>query len=142
MILTIHLAIVLFLIKFLNLQGYDILLAILFGVLIDLDHFFYYTKWKNDKKRLYNGKVRLHSFLQEPISLLWILPLCFIINNYVPLIFWLTAVIPDYLVITPKRPFWPLFNFEKRIGIFPYGTKYEFYFSITALILALIYFFT
>ena len=139
MIIIIHLAIVLFLIKFLHLNNLDIFLAITFGLLIDLDHLYYYKKWKNNKELLYNGKARLHSFLQGPISLLWIIPLCWIIKNYIPLIFWLTAVIPDYLVITPKRPFWPISKFEKRIGLFRYGTKYEFYTGTVLLILATLY---
>ena len=111
-------------IKFLHLSGEDIFLAYLFGVFIDWDHllraplFFkkhqvslkdvIFKDWSAD--RHYHWR----TILQEPISLLWIIPLSIFINSWVVVIFFLGHLALDYLCSYPKLPFYPFSKFINR----------------------------
>lgn len=114
-------------IRMLNLHGQDMFLAYAFGVLIDIDHVIkipLYFKKHNYKltdvfkkplprERYYNWRTPL----QEPIALLWIVPLGIFINSPVPVIFFILHILLDYSIGFPKLPFFP-FNTLKTKGIF------------------------
>ncbi len=92
----------------LGLQGSDILLAYTFGYGVDLvDHPIklpLYLK-KNGRKNEKNYHWRTP--LQEPVALLWIIPLSFYLGSVVPVIFFLSHVFLDYCVSYEKRPLYP-----------------------------------
>jgi hypothetical protein len=47
------------------------------------------------------------SSLQEPVALLWIVPLCLFLGSAVPLVFFVIHVAMDYSVRFEKMPFYP-----------------------------------
>lgn len=92
----------------LGLEGKDIVLAYAFGYGVDLvDHPIklpLYLK-KNGRKNEKNYHWRTP--LQEPVALLWILPLSVYLGTYVPALFFASHFFLDYLVSYEKRPFYP-----------------------------------
>ena len=109
--------------------AYDWFLAFLFGVLVDLDHLkVFRPKHLNngDWKRFLNRELPVRSFIQEPISIFWVVPLSFYLNNPVPMAAWAVHVFLDYLVDGAKKPFWPISNFTLKKGIFPAYSLWEF----------------
>src|SRR5204863_5058725 len=45
--------------------------------------------------------------LQEPVALLWIIPLCFFLGTWVPALFFLIHLAMDYSVGYEKMPWYP-----------------------------------
>lgn len=94
-------------VQVLGLHGQDAVLAYAFGVGVDADHFFklpFYLRavgMKNEKDYYWR------SSLQEPVALLWILPLCAWLGTYVPALFFLAHIALDYIVRYEKMPFYP-----------------------------------
>ncbi|MFQ5798932.1 MAG: hypothetical protein ACE5H0_09605 [Bacteroidota bacterium] len=90
-----------------GLEGADIFLAYGFGVAVDIDHLvkapLYYKKHKFQKLRHYHWRTSL----QEPVSLLWIVPLSIFLQTPVPIIFFLLHVFLDYFMSYEKMPFFP-----------------------------------
>jgi len=140
MLMFSHLAINLILIKILNLAGSDIILALIFGNLVDLDHLFHLKLILKDWRYLYNDKKMLRTFIQEPISLIWILPLCLLLRNFIPLIFWSVHVLMDYLVVIKKKPFWPISNTVVKTGVIPSGSRIEWMISSSTFFLVVVYY--
>lgn len=97
----------------LGLEGKDLVLAYTFGYGIDLvDHPIklpLYLK-KNGKKNEKNYHWRTP--LQEPIALLWIIPLSVYLGTYVPALFFISHFVLDYMVSYEKRPFYPLSTYS------------------------------
>lgn len=97
-----------------GLKGIDVVWAYMFGVVVDLDHLIklpgYIKKvgWK--RKKHYNWRTSL----QEPVSLLWVVPFSVAVGSVAPTIFLLAHMALDYLVSYEKRPFWPFSNFVTR----------------------------
>jgi len=114
MTIFVHILATLLGINILNLSGDAVMLAIIFGVCLDLDHLL--------KVPMYLKKYGLRMVisypwrtpLQEPISLLWVAPLCAYLHTWVPLAFFSLHIALDYLMSYPKKPFSPLHNFEIR----------------------------
>jgi len=82
-------------------------LAYAFGVGVDVDHalkapFYLRTVGLRDRRGYY-----WRSSLQEPVALLWILPLCWFLGTVVPLVFFAIHVAMDYSVRFEKMPFYP-----------------------------------
>ena len=82
-------------------------LAYAFGVGGDVDHalkapFYIRTVGLRDRRGYY-----WRSSLQEPVALLWILPLCWSLGTVVPLVFFAIHVAMDYSVRFEKMPFYP-----------------------------------
>jgi membrane-bound metal-dependent hydrolase YbcI (DUF457 family) len=106
-----HLLVTLLFAKMANLSGMDFLLAMLFGVCIDFDHIIrlpLYLKQNGFKiVRYWNWRTGF----QEPISYLWIVPLCLYFQTWVPVFFFTTHIVLDYLMSYKKQPFYPLSNF-------------------------------
>ena len=98
----------------LGLTGQDLALAYTFGMAVDVDHVIklpYYLRavGLHDKRGYY-----WRSSLQEPVALLWILPLCYFLGTVIPLLFFLIHVAMDYSVRFEKMPFYPYSTYVTR----------------------------
>ena len=90
-----------------GLEGRDKILAYAFGMGVDVDHavkapFYLKAVGLRDKRGYY-----WRSSLQEPVALLWIVPLCVFLGSVVPIIFFAIHVAMDYSVRFEKMPFYP-----------------------------------
>jgi len=99
----------------LQLHGGDIWLAYAFGVAIDVDHLIkapFYLKYVGGLKdeRGYYWR----SSLQEPVALLWIVPLCIFLHTWVPIPFFIAHLTMDYAVNFEKMPLYPYSNWVTR----------------------------
>ena len=91
----------------LGLEGRDLVLAYTFGVGVDVDHAL--------KAPFYLKHVGLHdrrgyywrSSLQEPVALLWLVPLCWWLGTIVPIVFFAIHLALDYTMCYEKMPFYP-----------------------------------
>jgi len=91
----------------LDLKGRDLALAYAFGIGVDVDHavkapFYLKHVGLRDKRGYY-----WRSSLQEPVALLWIVPLCWFLGSVLPLAFFAIHVAMDYSVRFEKMPFYP-----------------------------------
>ena len=97
-----------------GLTGQERVLAYTFGMAIDVDHFvkapYYYRAVGLKDKRGYYWR----SSLQEPVGLLWILPLCYYLGTIVPALFFAAHVAMDYSVRFEKMPFYPYSAYVTR----------------------------
>ncbi len=90
-----------------DLRGGELALAYAFGVGVDVDHavkapFYLKHVGLRDRRGYY-----WRSSLQEPVALLWIVPLCLFLGTVVPLVFFAIHVALDYSVRYEKMPFYP-----------------------------------
>jgi hypothetical protein len=94
-------------VRLFGLKGRQAVLAYVFGVGVDIDHFlklpFYLRRVGLRKGRDYYWR----SSLQEPVALLWIAPLCVFLGTVVPAGFFLMHVAMDYSVRYEKMPWYP-----------------------------------
>ncbi len=92
----------------------QIVLAYVFGVAIDLDHVlkapFYYRAVGLQNKRGYYWR----SSLQEPVALLWIVPLSFWLGTSVPVVCFVIHLLMDYSVSYEKMPLYPYSRYVTR----------------------------
>ena len=91
----------------LGLEGRDKVLAYAFGMGVDIDHavkapFYLRAVGLRDKRGYY-----WRSSLQEPVALLWIVPLSLFLGTIVPILFFAIHVAMDYSVRFEKMPFYP-----------------------------------
>ena len=91
----------------LGLEGRDKVLAYAFGMGVDIDHavklpFYLRAVGLRDKRGYY-----WRSSLQEPVALLWIVPLCLYLGTLLPILFFSIHVAMDYSVRFEKMPFYP-----------------------------------
>jgi hypothetical protein len=98
----------------LGLEGRDRVLAYAFGMGVDIDHavkapFYLRAIGLKDKRGYY-----WRSSLQEPVALLWIVPLCFFLGTFVPILFFVVHVAMDYSVRFEKMPFYPYSSYVTR----------------------------
>ena len=92
-----------------RLRGSDMALAYIFGVGVDIDHVIkapYYAAIRAIGRRRQLGYYWRTS-LQEPVALLWIVPLCFFLGTWVPALFFLVHLAMDYSVGYEKMPWYP-----------------------------------
>lgn len=122
----------------------DWFLAFGFGVGIDFLDVFHIVNmirglFLGEIGRGKSGSHYYRSFIQEPVSLFWIVPLSLIVKTPLPLIFFILHFVLDYCCKYEKRPFWPLTKFSTNFGIFPSSTYEEFIITgVLLLILILI----
>ncbi len=93
-------------VRVLKLTGSDAVLAYVFGVGVDIDHAIklpFFWKAGLRKERGYYWRTSL----QEPVALLWIVPLCFFLGTWVPALFFLVLLAMDYSVGYEKMPWYP-----------------------------------
>ncbi len=93
-------------VRVLKLTGSDAVLAYAFGVGVDIDHaikapFFWRAGLR--KERGYYWRTSL----QEPVALLWIVPLCFFLGSWIPALFFVIHLAMDYGVSYEKMPWYP-----------------------------------
>ena len=98
----------------LRLEGRDLALAYAFGVGVDVDHavkapFYLKHVGLRDRRGYY-----WRSSLQEPVALLWIVPLCVLLGTVVPIVFFAIHVAMDYSVRFEKMPFYPYSRWVTR----------------------------
>ena len=89
-------------------------LAYAFGVGVDIDHAFkapFYLKAVGRKRRL---GYYWRSSLQEPVALLWVVPLSWLMGTIVPLLFLTVHIAMDYSVSFEKMPFYPYSSWVTR----------------------------
>ena len=91
----------------LELRGGQLALAYAFGVGVDVDHavkapFYLRAVGLHDRRGYY-----WRSSLQEPVALLWIVPLSVFLGTVVPIVFFAIHVALDYSVRFEKMPFYP-----------------------------------
>jgi hypothetical protein len=94
-------------VQVLGLHGRDRALAVAFGMGVDVDHavkapFYLRAVGLRDKRGYY-----WRSSLQEPVALLWIVPLSLFLGTIVPLLFFAIHVAMDYSVRFEKMPWYP-----------------------------------
>ena len=93
-------------VRVMKLTGSDAVLAYVFGVGVDIDHAIkapFFLKAGYRKERGYYWRTSL----QEPVALLWIVPLCFFLRTWVPALFFLIHLAMDYSVGYEKMPWYP-----------------------------------
>ena len=93
-------------VRVMKLTGSDAVLAYVFGVGVDIDHAIkapFFLKAGYRKERGYYWRTSL----QEPVALLWIIPLCFFLGTWVPAVFFLIHLAMDYGVGYEKMPWFP-----------------------------------
>jgi hypothetical protein len=98
----------------LGLSGHERALAYAFGMAVDIDHvvkapFYLRAVGLQDKRGYY-----WRSSLQEPVALLWIVPLCWFLGTMVPIVFFALHVAMDYSVRFEKMPFYPYSSYVTR----------------------------
>lgn len=103
----------------LGLEGREVVLAYTFGYGIDLvDHPIkfplYYKKNRFKNEKHYHWRTAL----QEPVALLWIVPLSVYLGTMVPALFFISHFFLDYLVSYEKKPLFPFSNVTTR-GMLP-----------------------
>jgi hypothetical protein len=92
----------------LGLQGTDIVLAYTFGYGVDLvDHPIKLPLYLRKNGRKNEKHYHWRTPLQEPVALLWIIPLSVYLGTAVPALFFMSHVFLDYCVSYEKRPFYP-----------------------------------
>jgi len=94
-------------VRALKLTGSDAVLAYAFGVGVDIDHAIkapFYLRTVGRKREL---GYYWRTSLQEPVALLWIIPLCFFLGTWIPALFFLIHLAMDYSVGYEKMPWYP-----------------------------------
>jgi hypothetical protein len=101
----------------------------LFGVLIDLDGVIFHPEVLVNSAEWYyhyENPRYLRTFIQEPISLIWVLPLSiFGFKTLIPVLAFFLHLLMDYIEIKIKKPFWPFSNLKIYQGILKPGSKIE-----------------
>lgn len=101
-------------VKAMGLHGGDVALAFAFGCGIDIDHLlklpFYLKSVGFKDRRGYYWR----SSLQEPVALLWIVPLSILLGTIIPVLFFVIHVAMDYSVRFEKMPFYPYSPYVTR----------------------------
>lgn len=105
----------------LGLSGSEVWLAAAFGIMVDADHILklpaYLTKHQFPITHLLRGpypKERYYNWrtsIQEPVALLWIVPLSIYLGTAIPVLFFSTHLLLDYLMDYRKMPFFPYSDF-------------------------------
>lgn len=97
-----------------ELHGSEAVLAYVFGVGVDADHAlkapFYLRAVGLKNQRGYYWR----SSLQEPVALLWILPLCFLLGTVIPAVFFAAHLAMDYSMSYEKMPLYPYSTYVTR----------------------------
>lgn len=113
----VHLIFTYALIRLFNITSrYEMVLALIFGVLIDLDHLIKLPKYIKENGWHVVKHWHFRTGLQEPISYIWVLPLCLILDSWVPFVAFTGHLILDYVMSYEKTPLWPITNitFDKN----------------------------
>ena len=100
-------------VQVLGLEGNDIVLAYAFGYGIDLiDHPIKLPLYLKKNGRKNEKHYHWRTPLQEPVALMWIIPLSIYMGTYVPALFFTSHFLLDYCVSYEKRPFYPFSTYS------------------------------
>ena len=100
-------------VQLLGLEGKDIVLAYAFGYGVDLlDHPIKLPLYFRKNGKMNEKHYHWRTPLQEPVALLWIIPLSAYLGTFVPAVFFLSHVVLDYCVSYEKRPMYPFSTFS------------------------------
>ena len=137
--LFVHLSYTLIIAKILNLDKFNFFLAIIFGVLIDLDHIYYYVKNLYKEKKIIQRGYKHRTFLQEPVFYPVVITISIIYKTLSPVIFFSLHLVFDYILDIKRKPFWPFNNLSLKKGIKSYGKLY-WLITLTSIILFIVFF--
>lgn len=110
-------------VRVLGLHGSEAALAYAFGVGVDVDHAFkapFYLRAVGWKRQL---GYYWRSSLQEPVALLWVAPLSWLLGTIVPVLFLAVHIAMDYSVSFEKMPFFPYSNWVTRGWLLQFSDK-------------------
>jgi membrane-bound metal-dependent hydrolase YbcI (DUF457 family) len=131
-----HLALTTLGVQALGLEGGDIALAYAFGYGIDLvDHPIKLPLYVRKNGRKNETHYHWRTPLQEPVALLWIVPLSVWLGTAVPAIFFISHFALDYMVSYEKRPLAPFSRWSTEGVLTSYGDAAK-EIAVTALSLA------
>jgi hypothetical protein len=143
MVLTTHIAVTTLAAKCLHLDGHELAIAYMFGVLVDLDHFYGVPKMVKERELSFkntNFQHRLpiaHSVTFLPIVVI----ACVELHNLIPLIFWLLHVGLDAMQRSPMSLLWPVSSRSFEKGVIPLETRYEWILSGALLVFSMVWIF-
>lgn len=121
----------------LGLEGKDVILAYTFGYGVDLvDHPIKLPLYLRKNGRRNEKHYHWRTPLQEPIALMWIIPLSLYLGTVVPALFFISHFLLDYMVSYEKRPFYPFSTWTTEGFLRGYGdTQKEIWVSGVCIIL-------
>lgn len=124
----------------LGLEGKDIVLAYAFGYGIDLvDHPIKLPLYLKKNGRKNEKHYHWRTPLQEPVALMWIIPLSIYLGTAVPALFFTSHFLLDYMVSYEKRPFYPFTTWTTEGMLRKYSdTQKEIWTSVTCFALILV----
>lgn len=127
----------------LGLEGKDIVLAYAFGYGVDLvDHPIKLPLYLKKNGRKNEKHYHWRTPLQEPVALLWIVPLSIYLGTIVPALFFISHVALDYCVSYEKRPFYPFSTYATEGAFRNYSdTAKEIWVSAFSAILIVVFYF-
>jgi len=130
----------------LGLSGWQLILAYIFGVLVDLDHFFIKAVrqnlsyiFKSGFKKTFPRGFYNKTFIQEPIFIIFLWLLGIFIHNFIPAIFLSVHWFLDALYQFEKRPLAPFSRKLSFQGFIKSRTTFEYVVSIVLAIIFLIW---
>lgn len=95
-------------VQVMDLEGRDAILAYAFGYGIDvIDHPIKLPLYLKKNGRKNEKHYHWRTPFQEPVALMWIIPLSMYLGTVVPALFFISHVALDYMVSYEKRPFFP-----------------------------------
>ncbi len=110
--------------RILGLDNNLTVIAIIFGVLPDIDHIFRVGEYYHENHWHLVKEWPWRTSFQELIGLVWVVPIAFLLGTTVPIIFFLLHLLLDYTMTYTKHPFAPFSNFQVH-GFFPENGKFE-----------------
>lgn len=110
--------------KLMGLNSELTIIAIIFGVVPDFDHIFRVGEYYHENHLHLVKEWPWRTAFQEFTGLLWVIPMAFLLQTIVPVIFFLTHLLLDYTMTYEKKPFAPFSNFKVH-GFFPENGKFE-----------------
>jgi hypothetical protein len=127
----------------LGLEGKDIVLAYTFGYGVDLvDHPIKLPLYLKKNGRKNEKHYHWRTPFQEPVALMWIIPLSFYLGTIVPALFFISHVALDYCVSYEKRPFYPFSTYATEGAFRSYSdtSKEIWVCAFSAVLIAVLYF--
>lgn len=121
-----------------HLDKRDFILALVFGVLIDLDHIIPLIPYAIKNKKIFYSGIYIKTPVQEAIFAPVIALISLYFRTWVPIIFFSIHIVLDYLFASVNRPFSPFSKFELRAPFNP-KTKVYWIFSLASVIIFLIF---
>lgn len=123
-----------------GLQGKDMLLAYTFGNAIDLDHAFTWFKQQHRHKSWLERFLteKSHTIVHEPIFILPITTISFLLQSFLPLLFWSFHILIDHVILrSSKRPGYPWNKNWYTYGLFSLNHRLEYFLDATLILVVI-----